>query len=263
LLGLEAAGIEPAPGGAKTSADSRSNLLGDPERGAEAFELISSIHDLLDLAKRPPLLHLIAGRLGELKDLKARGERVNAAPLYELVVHSWLDRAEGTHPLDSHYTRRLLEELAAALWREASQSWRWEEERLEEWFDEYLAHHPALASASVNPDRRVLKEELRAATFGLRYVMEEKHFRFAHQSVQQYLLAAYLTRALNEGRLERWAFPRVAPETLDFLPPRASAPWKAWGPSWEARTSRPPCWRSATGCAPSNRGCPSRRLPRE
>ncbi|HYO51816.1 TIR domain-containing protein, partial [Archangium sp.] len=191
------------------------SFLDDPERGAEAFEIIASIHNLRDLAERPYLLTLISSRLGQLEEFKAQGEKVNAARLYDLVVRSWLNRDDGKHQLDPVHKRRLMEDLAAALWRDGSK--QWDVERLETWLDQYLAGDPALAAAYANKDRAVLKEDLRTATFVLRPTTEEKHFRFAHTSLQEYFLAAHLARALVEGRVDRWDMPRVSRETLDFL----------------------------------------------
>jgi len=195
------------------------SLLKAQERVEEAFELIASIHNLHDLAKRPYLLTLISGQLGQLENVRARGEEVNAARLYDLIVRSWLNRDDGKHQLDPVHKRRLMEELAAALWR--SDTRQWDVERLEDWFDEYLAGNPAFAAAYANKDRTVLKEDLRTATFVLRPTTEEKqeqkYFRFAHTSLQEYFLAAYLTRALVEGQVDRWNLPSVSRETLDFL----------------------------------------------
>ncbi len=191
------------------------DFLGDPERGGEAFEVMASIHNLRDLAERPYLLTLISGRLGELEELQARGEKVNAARLYDLVVRSWLHRDDGKHQLDPVHKRRLMEELAAALWRDGSK--QWDVERLEAWLDDYLAASPVLMEIYKNKDRAVLKEDLRTATFVLRPTTEEKHFRFAHTSLQEYFLAAHLARALVEGKVDRWDLPRVSQETLDFL----------------------------------------------
>jgi WD40 repeat protein len=191
------------------------DFLGDRERGAEAFEVMASIHNLRDLAERPYLLSLISGRLGELEELQARGEKVNAARLYDLVVRSWLHRDDGKHQLDPAHKRRLMEELAAALWRDGSK--QWDVERLEAWLDDYLAASPVLTEIYKNKDRAVLKEDLRTATFVLRPTMEEKHFRFAHTSLQEYFLAAHLARALVEGKVEHWDLPGVSEETVDFL----------------------------------------------
>jgi len=191
------------------------SLLGNPEEARKAFERIASIHDLEDLAQRPYLLKLIGEQLGELETLRASGKPVNAASLYELVVRSWLGRDNGKHQLEPAHKRRLMEALAAALWR--SETLAWDADKLEEWLDQYLVDHPVLASAYANKDRAVLKEDLRTATFVLRPDTEQKLFRFAHTSLQEYFLAAHLARALREGQVEAWALPRVSRETLDFL----------------------------------------------
>ncbi|WP_224362127.1 eIF2A-related protein [Hyalangium versicolor] len=191
------------------------SFLGGREHATEAFDIIASIHNLRDLAERPYLLSLISGRLRELEELQTRGEKVNAARLYELVVRSWLNRDDGKHQLDVEHKYRLMEALAAALWRDGSK--QWDVERLEDWLDEYLAAHPALAQAYANKDRTVLKEDLRTATFVLRPTTEERHFRFAHTSLQEYFLAVYLQRALLEGKIDRWDLPGFSWETLDFL----------------------------------------------
>ena len=191
------------------------SLLGGKEGADEAFEVIESIHNLRELAERPYLLSLISDRLGELERLRARGEKVNAARLYELVVKSWLNRDEGKHQLDPVHKLQLMEELAAALWREGTQQWN--VDRLESWLDDYLTASPKLISIYANKDRAVLKEDLRTATFVLRPTTEENRFRFAHTSLQEYFLAAYLARALIEGNLDQWNLPEVSWETLDFL----------------------------------------------
>ncbi|HEX8825948.1 MAG TPA: TIR domain-containing protein, partial [Archangium sp.] len=192
-----------------------SSCENDSKRGAKAFEVIASIHNLRDLAERPYLLTLIRSHFGQLEEFKARGEKVNAARLYDLVVRSWLNRDDGKHQLDPVHKRRLMEDLAAALWRDGSK--QWDVERLEAWLDKYLASDPALAAAYANKDRAVLKEDLRTATFVLRPTTEEKHFRFAHTSLQEYFLAAHLARALAEERGDRWHLSMVSRETLDFL----------------------------------------------
>ncbi|WP_395751191.1 PQQ-binding-like beta-propeller repeat protein [Prosthecobacter sp.] len=191
------------------------SFLGDEKRGGEAFELIASIHNLRDLAERPYLLTLISSRLGELEALQMRGETVNAARLYDLVVRSWLGRDDGKHHLDPMHKRRLMEALAAALWRSGEK--QWDVDRLEEWFDEFLHQNPAIASAYASKDRSLLKEDLRTATFVLRPDTEEKHFRFAHTSLQEYFLASHLSRALADQADAQWDMPMASLETLDFL----------------------------------------------
>jgi WD40 repeat protein/uncharacterized protein YjbI with pentapeptide repeats len=191
------------------------SFLGDAKRGSDPFDLIASIHNLRDLAERPYLLSLISGRLGELEALKMRGETVNAARLYDLVVRSWLSRDDGKHQLGAAHKRRLMEALAAALWRSGEK--QWDVDRLEDWLDDFLHQNPALAAAYANKDRSLLKEDLRTATFVLRPDTEDKSFRFAHTSLQEYFLACHLARTLKEKADAAWDMPIASLETLDFL----------------------------------------------
>ena len=193
------------------------SCLKSPEHGRAAFDLIARVHNLPELAQRPYLLSLISGQLEQLETLSVRGETVNAARLYDLFVRSWLNRDDGKHQLNPTHKRRLMEDLAAAMWREGSK--QWDVDRLENWLDDFLADHAnrALAGAYQNKERDVLKEDLRTATFVLRPDTEEKHFRFAHTSLQEFFLAGYLTRALRERASQRWDLPMPTLETLDFL----------------------------------------------
>jgi len=193
------------------------SFLGDPEHARAAFDLIARVHNLPELAKRPYLLTLISSQLGQLETLSVRGETVNAARLYDLFVRSWLNRDEPKHQLNPAHKRRLMEDLAAAMWREGAK--QWDVDHLENWLDEFLAAdgNRALAGAYQNKDRDVLKEDLRTATFVLRPDTEEKHFRFAHTSLQEFFLAGYLARALRERAGQRWDLPMPSLETIDFL----------------------------------------------
>ena len=191
------------------------DFLDDAARADAAFALIAGIHNLRDLAERPYLLNLIGGRLAELEELQMRGETVNAARLYDLVVRSWLNRDDGKHQIDAAHKRRLMEALAAALW--CSGDKQWDVDRLEDWLDDYLHQNPAIAAAYANKDRSLLKEDLRTATFVLRPDSEDKDFRFAHTSLQEYFLACHLARALKDKADSAWDMPMVSRETLDFL----------------------------------------------
>jgi WD40 repeat protein len=180
-----------------------------------AFGLIQSIHNLRDLAQRPYLLSVISEHLAELEALHAQRQTVNAARLYEIMIHRWLNRDNGKHQLDPAHKRELMEHLAAALWREESKEW--EADRLEEWFDEFLATNPRISGAYMNRDRAVLKEDLRTATFVLRPDTEQENFRFAHTSLHEFFLASYLARALRTNQAAFWQFPRISTEIYDFL----------------------------------------------
>ncbi|HTI70514.1 MAG TPA: TIR domain-containing protein [Candidatus Limnocylindria bacterium] len=190
-------------------------FLGNEAEGQKALDMIKSIHNLRDLAERPYLLSLISSRLGELDSLRAQGEVVNAAQLYDLVVRSWLSRDDGKHQINPTHKRTMMEDLAAALWRDEVKQWT--AAQLEQWLDRYLSENMILRDAYANKDRDVLKEDLRTATFVLRPDSEKEHFRFAHTSLQEYFLAAYLVRALNEKRTGAWDIPMISIETLDFV----------------------------------------------
>lgn len=190
-------------------------LLGSKESGDATFDLFGRIHILRDLAGRPYLLTLISTQIGALEKLAADGETINAARLYDLVVRSWLARDDGKHQLEPAHKRRMMEDLAAALWRDGQKSWK--AAKLEEWLDGYLASNPILTSAYASKDRSVLKEDLRTATFILRPDTSAEEFRFAHTSLQEFFLASYLARARDEGRPQAFDLPMVSFETIDFL----------------------------------------------
>ena len=193
------------------------SFLGNQERATAAFDLIARIHNLPELAKRPYLLTLITSKLEELENFSVRGETVNAARLYDLFVQSWLNRDDGKHQLDPAHKRQMMEDLAAAMWR--SEAKVWDAYRLERWLEEFLVadENRALAASYVGKDRNVLKEDLRTATFVLRPDTQEKEFRFAHTSLQEFFLASFLARALREGKGERWDLPMPSLETLEFF----------------------------------------------
>ena len=81
---------------------------------------------------------------------------------------------------------------------------------------DFLGSNPGIAAHYVNKDRELLKEDLRTATFLVRDEASD-FFRFAHSSLQEYFLAHYLRRALEEKKFEDWALRGVSVETLDFL----------------------------------------------
>ena len=193
------------------------SALGSEAQADQAFNSIESIYNLRDLAERPVLLAHLTERIEELEQLRAAGETVNAARLYELVVQRWLARDDGKHQLDPQHKRLLMERLAADM--TASGAREWEVDRLEEWFDEFLAAEPVFAGAYAGRPRELLKEDLRAATFMVRPEMgpATSVFRFAHTSLQEFFLAAHLRRALKNGWPKRWKLEGVSEETLNFL----------------------------------------------
>ncbi len=162
-----------------------------------AIELIRAVHNLSDLVTRPYNLRLVADQLGALERRIASGERVDAAALYDELVGSWLARDEGKHQLRKHDKLRLMEELAAELWREGRRSLP--VDRLEAWLHRRLGADDELGRwfALARPDVAVLAEDLRTATFVVRPGADD--FAFAHTSLLEYFLARRLARALVES----------------------------------------------------------------
>ena len=200
-----------------TNEQIREYLAGVPGlagRVDEVMDLMASIHNLKDLAKRPYLLSLITAQIEELEKMRAVGKTVQAVDLYDLIVKKWLARDDGKHQIGAAHKRFLMEHLAAAMWCEETRMW--EVDRLETWFDEFFMERPAIAGAYADKPRELLKEDLRNSTFVLRPDSEEKSFRFAHTSMQEYFLATFLVRALREGRPDDWNLPSLSRETLDF-----------------------------------------------
>ncbi len=193
-----------------------SRLLGE-EKSAIALDLIETIHNLKDLAQRPYLLNLIGPELEGLENDRHAGRSINAASLYHKFTERWLARDDGKHVFTPTHKRRLMEQLAADLWQENSREWPWE--RVEEWLDDYLHAHPAMAGG-YSESRAVLKQDFRTATLFLRPDGSADSFRFAHTSLQEYFLASHLCRSLHtrDGQpAEAWNLPMPSLETLDFL----------------------------------------------
>ena len=182
----------------------------DPDR---LLETIRSVHNLAELAGRPYTLSLIRGLLPRIEQWKLQGRRVTGTDLYREMVLSWIERDTGKHQLTPDHKRRLMEELAAAFWRDGARDW--DVARLEQWLMDLLRARPEIAEHYVGKDRELLKEDLRTATFLVDVGADR--FRFAHTSLQEFFLAGHLLRALAEGRAEAWDMPVPSLETLDFL----------------------------------------------
>ncbi|MER2514875.1 MAG: TIR domain-containing protein, partial [Candidatus Accumulibacter phosphatis] len=182
----------------------------DPER---VLELIRAVHNLSEMAERPYTLSLITRHIPEIERWKLEGRSVTGVMLYRHMVLSWLERDDGKHQILPDHKRRLMEHLAAELWRCGQRVWSVGD--LEQWLLDFLARRPAIAAHYDGKDRELLKEDLRTATFLVRE--GEDNFRFAHTSLQEFFLAGYLFEALRQGSPELWALPIPSPETLDFL----------------------------------------------
>ena len=188
---------------------------GEPFGVERALEVIRTVHNLSELVARPYNLRLVADRLGALERRIASGARVDAAALYDDLVAEWLNRDGGKHKLRRDDKPRLMEELAAELWRDGARSLP--VDRLEAWLNRRLSDDPERGRwfTLARPDVALLAEDLRTATFVVRPGAEA--FEFAHTSMLEYFLARRLARALAVGDLDAWALPPVSVETLDFL----------------------------------------------
>ena len=186
----------------------------DKDKLQGVLELIRSVHNLPEMAERPYTLSLIAQHIPQIEQLSLRGETIQGVTLYQSMVDSWLSRDTGKHQFSPQHKKQLMEYLAAALWKSGQRQWNIDD--LDEWLDDFLYENPKLASAYLNLDRNVLKEDLRTATFIVR--PDDEHFRFAHTSLQEFFLASYLHRALQNDERAGWRL-EVMPslETLDFL----------------------------------------------
>ncbi|MBJ6610871.1 MAG: pentapeptide repeat-containing protein, partial [Candidatus Thiothrix moscowensis] len=206
----------------------RKSLRLDKDKLQGVLELIRSVHNLPEMAERPYTLSLIAQHIPQIEQLSLRGETIQGVTLYQSMVDSWLSRDTGKHQFSPQHKKQLMEYLAAALWKSRQRQWNVDD--LDEWLDDFLYENPKLASAYLNLDRNVLKEDLRTATFIVR--PDDEHFRFAHTSLQEFFLASYLHRALQNGDRSVWQFLPPSPlageglgmggilpslETLDFL----------------------------------------------
>ncbi len=215
--------------------------LGSQEQAVKAIQLIKNVHNLRDLAERPYLLQLIAGSLGELEQAATRGETINAARLYRMITGEWLERDQGKHQITRPHKTLLMEQLALALHREGEKSWA--VDKLEAWLDQFLINHPAIERNAKVSDVRILKEDLRAATFVVRpdhtdpaaepspvgqsgnknrnkkrlKSTDGNRFQFAHTSLQEFFLASALVDSLDKEDGSAWDLPAVSRETYDFV----------------------------------------------
>ncbi len=183
-----------------------------PEEADRAYDFISTVHNLPELAQRPYTLNLITRQLTKLEEWKAAGNPVTGLTLYRFVVEEWLLRDQGKHQLTPDHKQMLMEEISAALTRSGVRSWSAKD--LEQWLIDFLEANPRIASHYHGIHRDLLKEDLRTATFLAR---DKDQFRFAHSSLQEYFLAHYLRRSLEEKHFSNWALKGVSSETLDFL----------------------------------------------
>ncbi len=188
-----------------------------PQRDpARTIALIADIHNLKELAQRPVLLRHIGAELAALEQRKIAGQAINTAVLYGLFVERWLSRDDAKHQLSLPHKEVLMEHLAAELTRRGVRELGYE--RVEDWLDRFIAARPKWEGVYRATDREILKEDLRTATFIVR--PDEKKFRFAHTSLQEYFLAGYLLHGLMAGEADSCRLPPPSSETFNFFAER-------------------------------------------
>ncbi|MYJ77671.1 MAG: TIR domain-containing protein, partial [Caldilineaceae bacterium SB0670_bin_27] len=194
-----------------------STKLGGETKARRALDTIRSIHNLPELAQRPVLLDHIYGQLEQIEALAKTGERINAARLYDLLADEWLARDNAKHTLDVEIKKTLMGRLAGIMWRSGERFWPAGE--IEAWLDRELRSDARLneryAELYRGKAREILYEDLRTSAFVVR--SDNKGFRFAHTSIQEYFLAKYLFQTLCDGEVDAWKGIDPSPECFDFL----------------------------------------------
>nr|WP_249731943.1 TIR domain-containing protein [Roseococcus sp. SDR] len=185
-----------------------------PGQDVEAvIGLMQSVHNLMEAGGRPYTLKLIADNIETIEAMRAQGQRVTGATLYEMMVVRALERDDGKHRIPPEYKPDIMRHFAASLWRSGARGW--DAKKAEAWLLEFLDAHPEIARHLRDQKLHAIKNDLHTATFLVREGRDL--FRFAHTSLQEYFLAQYLLDALRAGRPEDWAMPEPSRETLDFL----------------------------------------------
>ena len=187
---------------------------------ARIMELVSSVHNLPELAARPFSLKLIAEHIPEIERNRASGKPVFGATLYKAMVERWLARDEGKHFIDPEHKSAFMAELAAWLWRgkKTAAPAKDVETIFRRWIRSDEDMNDIYPSTLTKSDKDKLNEDLRTATFLTRQDDERgSTFRFAHTSLQEYFLARYLLDAIQRDDRSRWAMRVPSTETLDFL----------------------------------------------
>jgi 3',5'-cyclic AMP phosphodiesterase CpdA len=173
-------------------------IRGDREAEATArtwMDALGAVDNLPELAKTPRMLSFMVEdlKLAEIQDAAARG-KVTAADLYQRLITRWLTgEAEKIDPDDeraisAEKRQHLLEELALELWQAGERD-----------VSEQSLHKVA---RTLDLPRFEMTMDQAAQLIGGRTLLQAGtgRWRFAHQSVWEFLLAKRLARALREQR---------------------------------------------------------------
>ncbi len=160
------------------------------------MEALRAVDNLPELAKTPRMLSFMVEdlRLPEIQEAAAR-EKVTAADLYQRLVTRWLTgETSKVNPDDERSVgprkrQELLEELALQLWRVGERD-----------VSEQSLHRVA---RNLDLPRHELTLDQAAQLIGGRTLLQAgggQRWRFAHQSVWEFLLASRLARALRDEK---------------------------------------------------------------
>jgi WD40 repeat protein len=191
--------------------------LGDDE-GQRAMALVEETYNLRELAERPILLRFIRETAERIEREKLAGRTINLARLYDIFVDQVFERDNPKHMIPPREKRLILQALATHLHARGQSEIG--NEKLDEWFQGYVATAPRLAAALSGSLGLTLSEifaqDLRNASLLVR--PGETAFRFAHTSIREYFLASALHGAARAGRgASAWDVPAPTPETLTFV----------------------------------------------
>jgi 3',5'-cyclic AMP phosphodiesterase CpdA len=198
----------------------------EPDELADDWmDALASVDNLPELAQTPRMLSFIVEDLSldKIEDAAGRG-KVTAAGLYQTLVGRWL--SEETYKIDyaapgtvsAGQRQELLEELAERLWRAGERDVT--EEALQQ-----------TARDVLDLPRLELTLDQAAQEFGGRTLLrvDEKRWRFAHQSVYEFLLANRLAFVLRSGqRDELLGEAQLSGLTIRFLRDLAPDAAEAW-----------------------------------
>jgi 3',5'-cyclic AMP phosphodiesterase CpdA len=200
-----------------------------PDDAAELAErwmrALRRVDNLPELAKTPRMLSFMVEDL-DLEEIEnaASAATVTAAGLYQRLVDLWLaGEASKIDPLSERTVgpgerQRLLEHIAYSLWRTGERD---------------LTEDALQAAARTNLDlpRIDLTVDQAAQLIGGRTFLkvDAGRWRFAHQSVWEFLLARHLAEQLRAGEnLDRLGEAELTHLTIRFLRDLASAEAAAW-----------------------------------
>ncbi|MGL5826094.1 MAG: NACHT domain-containing protein, partial [Nocardioides sp.] len=192
------------------------NLGWDTGACRDFVDLMARIHDLTELSRRPVTLKMIADDVEYIDRAKLSLDRVSAGDLYDRFVDRWLDRDKVKTVLTLPHKRRLMELIAAGLWRAGRNQWHADD--LDDWLLETIDEEASIQRHYAERVPDLWKADFRTATFLTR---DGNDFGFVHRSIFEFFLAGHMVRALvgtdSDAAVAAWSLPKPSTETLGFV----------------------------------------------